>query len=295
MKKIILTLSLLCLVVMVVNAQSTVVTAIPSGLTVAKLAGVITLPDSLAVKLSIKDSAKYATPHRVGLIEATLAAGTELSGLVPLLADSTKSSAGNYVTHNQLETAKALKVNAADSSSTLGKKYATGKMLNDGLALKANLNNPTFTSLVIPSATTATTQTALDNSTKLSTTAYVDALKSATATLTNKRWTARVGNTTSSATPTINTNNVDIYKLTAQTADITSMSSGLSGAPVDGDILEIQVTGTAARAITWGTSFVSSTVTLPTTTVTTATLTVVFQYFATSSYGNTKWVCVNTF
>lgn len=116
---------------------------------------------------------------------------------------------------------------------------------------------------------------------------------SSTTTFTNKRWTARVGSTTSSATPTINTDNYDIYKLTAQTADITSMTTNLSGTPVDGDILEVQITGTAARAITWGASFVSSTVTLPTTTVTTATLTVILQYYSTSSYGNNKWVCVN--
>ena len=118
---------------------------------------------------------------------------------------------------------------------------------------------------------------------------------SSTNTLSNKRWVPRVGNTTSSATPTINTDNVDIYKLTAQTADITSFTTNLSGTPNDGDFLEIQITGTAARAITWGTSFVSSTVTLPTTTTTTATLTVVLQYYTTSSYGNGKWVCVNYF
>lgn len=116
-----------------------------------------------------------------------------------------------------------------------------------------------------------------------------------TQTLSNKRWVPRVGSTTSSATPTINTDNVDIYKLTAQAADITSFTTNLSGTPNDGDILEIQITGTAARAITWGSSFVSSTVTLPTTTVTTATLTVVFQYYTTSSYGNNKWVCVNSY
>ena len=107
------------------------------------------------------------------------------------------------------------------------------------------------------------------------------------------RWVPRVGSTTSSATPTINTDNVDIYKLTAQTADITSFTTNLSGTPRDGDILEIQITGTAARAITWGSSFVSSTVTLPTTTTGTATLTVILQYYTTSSYGNNKWTCVN--
>jgi len=117
--------------------------------------------------------------------------------------------------------------------------------------------------------------------------------RTATETLTNKRWTARVGSTTSSATPTINTDNYDVYKLTAQTNDITSFTTNLSGTPADGDILEIQITGTAARAITWGSSFVSTTVTLPTTTTTTVTLTVIFQYYTTSSYGNNKWHCVN--
>lgn len=111
----------------------------------------------------------------------------------------------------------------------------------------------------------------------------------------NTRWKARVGSTTSSATPTINTDNVDIYKLTAQTANITSFTTNLSGTPNDGDVLEIQVTGTAARTLAFGSSFVASTVALPTTTVTTATLTVIFQYYTTSSYGNNKWVCVNSY
>ena len=118
--------------------------------------------------------------------------------------------------------------------------------------------------------------------------------RTATETLTNKRWTARVGSTTSSATPTINTDNYDVYKLTAQTNDITSFTTNLSGTPADGDILEIQITDNGtARAITWGASFVSTTVTLPTTTTISTTLTVIFQYYTTSSYGNNKWHCVN--
>lgn len=129
--------------------------------------------------------------------------------------------------------------------------------------------------------------------TNLTTDLAAKASISGTETLSNKRWTPRVGSTTSSATPTINTDNVDIYKITALTTAITSMTTNLSGTPVDGDILEIQITGTATRAITWGSSFVSSTVTLPTTTVGTATLTVVLQYFTTSSYGNNKWVCAS--
>lgn len=113
-------------------------------------------------------------------------------------------------------------------------------------------------------------------------------LPSATQTLTNKRVTPRVGSTTSSATPTINTDNVDIYKLTAQTVDITSFTTNLTGTPTDGQVLIIQITGTAARTITWGASFEASTVALPTTTVTTAMLAVGFIYNGVTS----KWRCM---
>jgi hypothetical protein len=113
-------------------------------------------------------------------------------------------------------------------------------------------------------------------------------LASSVDTLTNKRITNRVGSTTSSATPTINTDNVDVYKLTAQAADITSFTTNLSGTPTDWQLLIISITGTAARAITWGASFESSTITLPTTTVTTATLDVTLRWNAATS----KWRCV---
>jgi hypothetical protein len=73
----------------------------------------------------------------------------------------------------------------------------------------------------------------------------------------------RTGFTTSSATPTINTDAVTYYELTAQAADITSFTTNLSGTPVRGQTLWIAITGTATRNITWGTSFESSTTTLP--------------------------------
>jgi hypothetical protein len=110
----------------------------------------------------------------------------------------------------------------------------------------------------------------------------------ATQTLTNKRVTPRVSTTTSSATPTINTDNVDMYGLTAQAANITSFTTNLTGTPTDGQKLWIYIVGTAARTITWGTSFESSTVSLPTTTVTTARLDVGFVWNAATS----KWRCV---
>lgn len=116
-----------------------------------------------------------------------------------------------------------------------------------------------------------------------------DATKnSATATFTNKRITKRTGTTTSSATPTINTDNVDFYSLTAQAADITSFTTNLSGTPTEGQTLWIAITGTAARAITWGATFEASTVALPTTTVTTNRLDVGFVWNTVTS----RWRCV---
>jgi hypothetical protein len=109
-----------------------------------------------------------------------------------------------------------------------------------------------------------------------------------TATLTNKRITKRVTSEASSATPTINTDNTDIHRITALALDITSMTTNLSGTPSHGDSLIIEITGTAARAITWGASFEASTVALPTTTVTTEMLMVGFKYNSATS----KWRCV---
>jgi len=98
----------------------------------------------------------------------------------------------------------------------------------------------------------------------------------------------RVSTTTSSATPTINTDNTDQFGLTAQAVDITSFTTNLSGTPTNGQKLWIYIVGTAARAITWGASFESSTATLPTTTVTTNRLDIGFVWNAATS----KWRCV---
>lgn len=108
-------------------------------------------------------------------------------------------------------------------------------------------------------------------------------------TLTNKRITKRVlALSANSATPAINTDNFDVVHITAQTAAITSLTTNLTGAPVDGDTLRISVTGTGAVGITWGASFASSTVTLPITTVGTARLDVGFFYNTETSL----WRCV---
>lgn len=111
-----------------------------------------------------------------------------------------------------------------------------------------------------------------------------------TATMTNKRMTFRAPTITQSATPTINTDVTDYAEITGLAQDITSMTTNLSGTPVKGDRLWISITGTATRAITWGTSFEASTVALPTTTVSTARLDIGFTW----NVATTKWRCVAT-
>lgn len=98
----------------------------------------------------------------------------------------------------------------------------------------------------------------------------------------------RVSTTTSSATPTINTDNYDMYGLTAQAANITSFTTNLSGTPTNGQKLWIYIVGTAARTITWGATFEAGPVALPTTTVTTQRLDVGFVWNSVTS----KWRCV---
>lgn len=176
-----------------------------------------------------------------------------------------------------LSTATSTAIAAADSILVaLGKAQAQ-------LDLKAQLASPALTGT--PTAPTAAAGT---NTTQVATTAHVLAERTNTATLTNKRVAARVGTVASSATPTINTDNVDVFRITAQTVDITSMTTNLTGTPVDSDVLVIEITGTAARNITWGASFEASTVALPTTTVGTAKLTVGFLYNSVTS----KWRCM---
>jgi hypothetical protein len=108
-----------------------------------------------------------------------------------------------------------------------------------------------------------------------------------TETLTNKRVTPRVSTEVSSATPTINTDNVDAHSITALAVAITSMTTNLSGTPTDFQKLTIRIKddGTA-RAIAWGASFVANGVALPTTTVISKLLTVGFIW------NGATWGCV---
>lgn len=235
----------------------------------------------------------YTFPDRnVTLDNITTSTTTGITGLLKgngsVVSAATSGAANDYLVGGSLSatrnvsTGSIFTYNSSTGAYNLDTtKYQQPLSAGTNITISSNTvsvaSSPTFSGSVTISTPANTTGSA----------ATVDG----TQTLSNKRWKARVGSTTSSATPTINTDNYDIYKLTAQAADITSFTTNLSGTPNDGDILEIQITGTASRALTFGSSFVSSSVSLPTTTSGTNTLTIVFQYFTNSSYGSNKWVC----
>lgn len=110
-----------------------------------------------------------------------------------------------------------------------------------------------------------------------------------TQTVSNKRVNPRVISGGWSAVPAINVDTTDQINITAN-QPISSMTSNLTGTPVDGQKLLIRIKDNgAARAITWGTSFMASGGTpLPTTTVVNKTHMIGFIYDSDVA----KWVCV---
>jgi len=220
----------------------------------------------------------YNTGYNVGTKKSVLreitdirkgaVTSTTVSGSLPA-SSVTFAPAGNIAATN-IQTA----LEELDTEKQPAGSYATGTGTANGT------NTGDQTSIVGITGTIAQFNTAVTDA-DLATLA-------GTETFNNKRVTLRRGNTTSSATPTINTDSYDIYSLTAQTVDITSFTTNLTGTPTHGQSLIIEITGTAARVITWGASFEASTVALPTTTVTTAMLTVGFKWNSTTS----KWRCL---
>lgn len=108
-------------------------------------------------------------------------------------------------------------------------------------------------------------------------------------TFTNKRITKRVTALSSnSATPTINTDNCDFVEITAQTNNITSMTTNLSGTPTNGQTLWIALTASSGTpTVAWGASFEDSTATAPTE-LSTTRVDVGFVWNTATS----KWRCV---
>lgn len=101
----------------------------------------------------------------------------------------------------------------------------------------------------------------------------------------------RVNTTASSATPAINVDTTDVFTITALAANITSMTSSLTGTARNGQKLIIRfLDNGTARTIAWGASFDSKGgATLPTTTVLSKYLYVGLIYNSTTA----TWQCVS--
>lgn len=108
----------------------------------------------------------------------------------------------------------------------------------------------------------------------------------ATATLTNKRITPRVVSVSNTTSWTINSDTTDFAENTGLTGAVTINNP--SGTPTQGQPLWITLTGTAARAISYGTAFEDSTIVRPTTTSGTNALDIGFRWNSVTS----KWRCV---
>ena len=164
------------------------------------------------------------------------------------------------------------------------------------LSTSAQLTSPTITSAGVAlsgstSGAITLVATAVAGTNTLTLPAATDTIVgiAATQTLTNKRVTPRVSTSTlNTATPTLDTDSFDMMVITAQTVAITSFTT--TGTPTNGQKLWISITGTAAVALTFGASFEASTVSLPTTTVTTNRLDIGFIWNVATS----KWRCVAT-
>jgi len=100
----------------------------------------------------------------------------------------------------------------------------------------------------------------------------------------------RIDSTASSATPTINTDLSDEFDISALATNITSMTTNLSGSPVNGQKMIIRIKDDGnARTIAWGASFTAiSNAPLLTSTVAGKTHYTGFIYDSTAA----KWVCV---
>ena len=226
---------------------------------------------------------------------------THVSGILPVANGGTNASAAGITAFNNITGYTAAGATGTTSTNLVFSTSPTLVTPTLGVASATSINKVTVTAPATSSTLTIADGSTLATSGAFSTTLTATATTNVTLpttgtlatlagteTLTNKRVTPRVSTTTSSATPTINTDTTDTYGLTAQAVDITSFTTNLSGTPTDGQRLHIYIVGTAARAITWGASFENSTVTLPSTTVTTNRLDVGFIWNAVSS----KWRCV---
>lgn len=181
-----------------------------------------------------------------------------------------KGSDDNYVTDAQLVViGNTSGTNSGDNATnTTSNTYADGKItqvITNGVTDKAPSEDAVFDALALKASLTGVE------------------------TLTNKRITRRVTSIVSSATPTVNTDSCDMVRITAQAANITSMTSGLSGTPTEGQLLHYQMLAAVAYTIAWEASFEAKGQALPTVFTANKRLNVLFSWDSVTA----KWGCLD--
>ncbi len=207
------------------------------------------------------------------------------AGYNGLYVNATETATGSGVNNlANFAIAGTSKASISDTGAVTGASYTTTSTSAGSLELdEAAANGSNFLKLSAAASRSGDATVILDGTDGTTIT-----LPSVTGTLRNLA--PRSNTTTSSATPSINVDTTDIFTITALAAAITSMTSGLSGTPTNGQklIIRFKDDGTA-RAITWGASFASRGATLPSTTVLGKYMYVGLIYNSTA----TIWDCIS--
>lgn len=258
-------------------------------------AGHATNHNALEAKLGIGSSTATANTVLRGTASGTSSWGqvdltADITGTLPVANGGTGGTTSTGTGAVVLDTSPTI-ASPTLTTPTLGVATATSvnKVTITAPTTSATLTLVTGSSLITSGAYAITLTSTATTGVTLPTTGTLSTLAGAE-TFTNKRVTKRAPTVTQSATPTINTDVTDVAHITGLAQAITSFTTNLSGTPVQGDTLRIDITddGTA-RAITWGASFeASGTVALPTTTVLSVRLDVGFIWNTVTS----KWRCV---
>ena len=246
-----------------------------SGGQVIKLPDATTLTNGTVFQFDNNQSSGAIT---VNNNSNTLIVSVPSGGFVLVNLLSNAIAAGSWDRHDQAPSNVSWSTNTFDYAGSITSATWNGNTVQVN---RGGTGAATLTGLVVGNGTSAMTTVTAPSGTVVGT--------SDTQTLTNKWVQPRVlASTANSATPTLNTDSYDMMVITGQSVAITSFTTNLTGTPVNGQKLIISITGTGAIAITWGASFESSTVTLPSTTVTTNRLDVGFIWNVATS----KWRCV---
>lgn len=246
-----------------------------NGLTITSTNGTLTLVNGSSL---VTAGANSITLTSTGATNVTLPTSGTLYG-----------TASGSITSSQLATSLSDETGTGVAVFGTTPTFTTSMLFTSGFVMNWNSSNVviTHTSGILTMGTGE-----LRVSSAGTNTASVATL-GATQTFTNKRITKRLTSVSGAgATPTTNTDTADIFEFTALATAITSMTTNLSGTPLNGDMVQFMFLDNAtARAITWGTSFANGgLVNLPTTTVISTMLRVLVQYQTTASLN--KWVCI---